>query len=102
MGTLFGIQNLFTQVGMSIGGIVGAALDKVVGYIWVYNLNAIMLFVLFFLTAYVYPYDPPVVSSAAAAAGAGGKGDITMGMLLKRFDQFSVSMVIFSVLYTYC
>lgn len=84
MGTLFGIQNLFTQVGMSVGGVFGAVLDKAFGYVWVYNLNAIMLFVLFFLTAYVYPYDAP---APAAPAGAGGpKSNITMSTLLKRFD----------------
>ena len=85
MGTLFGIQNLFTQVGMSVGGVFGAVLEKALSYGWVFYINAIMLFVLFFLTAYVYPYDAP-----APAAPAGGpkaaKSAITMGTLLKRFD----------------
>lgn len=101
MGTLFGIQNLFTQVGMSVGGVFGAVLEKAISYGWVFYINAIMLFVLFFLTAYVYPYDAP--APAAPAGGPGGaKSAITMGTLLTRFDQASVSLVIFSVLYTYC
>jgi hypothetical protein len=47
-------------------------------------MNSILMFTLFFVTAYVYPYDPPMVAAASAAAGPAS--DITMSMLVKRFD----------------
>lgn len=71
---------------MSVGGIFGTFLQGLLhSYVWVYNINSLLMFVLFFVTAYVYPYDPPMAALASAAA-AGPASDISMGTLLKRFD----------------
>jgi hypothetical protein len=68
---------------MSCGGIFGTFLQGLLhSYVWVYNINGLMLFVLFFVTAYVYPYDAPM----GAQGGAGPAGVISMSALLKRFD----------------
>jgi len=70
---------------MSVGGIFGTFLQGLLhSYVWVYNINSILMFTLFFVTAYVYPYDPPMVAAASAAAGPAS--DITMSTLVKRFD----------------
>jgi len=42
------------------------------------------MFSLFFVTAYIYPYDPPMAALASAAAGPAS--DISMSTLVKRFD----------------
>lgn len=61
MGTLFGIYQLFTQLGMSSGGIFGAYLKEWFGYLWVFNINAILMLILFVAVLIFLPYDTPVV-----------------------------------------
>jgi len=58
---------------MSFGGTIGGLLKPAVGYIWVFNLNGIMLLALFLITAFVYPYDPPMVGLMAADSAMGGQ-----------------------------
>ena len=45
---------------MSFGALYGAQLIKIVGYAGVFYSNALLLFFLFLLALFVYPYDPPV------------------------------------------
>lgn len=44
---------------MSFGGAYGAALDPLVGYLWVFLVNAAILLVLFVMSIIFYPYDAP-------------------------------------------
>ena len=87
---------------MSFGGIFGGALIKVVPYVWIFNINAFILCVLFVAVMIVYPYDAPIKGLADSTNQSGGGGTITMFTLVKRFNQFSVACVICSVLFTYC
>jgi hypothetical protein len=71
---------------MSVGGIFGTFLQGLLhSYVWVYNINSILMFILFFVTAYVYPYDPPMAALASAVGGQ-APSDISMSTLVKRFD----------------
>ena len=67
---------------MSLGGTYGAYVVKL-GYVWVFNINCAMLFVLIFYTAYVLPPDAP---ASAVGAIAGPASDITMTTLLKKYN----------------
>jgi len=57
-------------MGMSFGGTIGGSLEPVVGYDNVFNINGLLLIIMFFITLCVYPYDPPLTDVIAA----GGKG----------------------------
>ena len=99
MPQLFGLWNLATQIGMSLGGLYGSEMEKLTNYVWVFNVNSIMLFILIIYTIIVLPGDAP---APAAAAIAGGASDITMMTLLKRYNQLSVAATLSGVLFTYC
>lgn len=64
MGTLFGIQNMFTQIGMSVGPFFGSFIAKELGYIWAFNVNGIFVLALFVAVLFAYPYDQPVAGLA--------------------------------------
>lgn len=57
-------------MGMSFGGVFGGTLEPHVGYDNVFNINGFLLIIMFFITLYVYPYDPPLTDVTAT----GGKG----------------------------
>lgn len=45
---------------MSFGGAFGGTLEPIVGYDNVFNINGLLLIVMFLITLCVYPYDPPM------------------------------------------
>jgi len=75
---------------MSFGGEYGGALQTLgVPYLWIFLINAILLLILFVLSAIFYPYDAPQKDLQAEVNKAAGKGKgkvIGMTDLVKRMN----------------
>lgn len=91
MGTLLGIQNLFTQMGMLLGGIIGGNAEKAFepspnAYVFVYLCNAVLLAILLLITIFFFPSDPPPPKNNLDQGNSSGKSSISVGTLLKRYN----------------
>ena len=77
---------------MLCGPLIGASINKNLGYTWAFNVNGILLIILFIIAQVVYPYDPPLGEFTQANNENQGEGsNITVGTLLKRFNVAAVS-----------
>jgi MFS family permease len=85
-------------MGMLLGGIIGGQLEKAFSYSWVFNINAILLVILFAVALYFFPSDPP----PAQSLDKNSRSEITVGTLLKRFNCFSVGCVLSLCLFSFC
>ena len=71
---------------MSTGGLFGAKIEALTDYIWVFNINGILLLSLFVATMVVYPYDPPMTTLLQELGVQAPGGSITMFTIAGRFN----------------
>ena len=90
MGFLMGMQQIFNNAGMLAGPLIGSEIKELFGYVWAFNVNGILLGLLFIVSQVVYPYDPPL-GQFEGGENKGGGADITVGRLLRRFNVLSVA-----------
>jgi len=83
---------------MLLGPKIGALINTSFGYTAAFNVNGVLLLILFILAQLAYPYDPPL-GEFKDGSNKGAGSPITIWTLLKRFNMFSVSCCTACALY---